>query len=157
MGPVLSFNSFKVCADDETYASTHCHIGFYLGKTWVNICVYFLLTSYHYRPWKSFGPHVASVCLSSRIYLHLLTTRTRKMYDKSTAQEWSCFIAGPDLWKRKLYKCSIIRVFTCPLLSWYNISSTFKGKYCDIYPVSFPHLHAVDQLWFNRLKDGSPF
>ena len=63
-----------------------------------------------------------------------------------------CLLAGPDLCKRLLLKCSITIVFTCPLLSWILffflilVSNPFKqNNKRGIIPVSFTYLHTFAQ------------
>ena len=48
-----------------------------------------------------------------------------------------CLLAGLDLWKRMLLKCSITMIFTCSLLSLCTISSLFR-EYNNVVVLPFP-------------------
>ena len=57
-------------------------------------------------------------------------------------------LGGPDLWKTMLVKCSITMVFTCPLLSFCKIKSSFRE--CNnvvVFPFSFHTFTPEDYLF----------
>ena len=74
-----------------------------------------------------------------------------------------CLLAGPDLWKRMLYKCFVTMMFTCLLLSWYKMSRPFRGSNnVMIFPFTFHTFRTFGQLVlhplsriFSHLKDSS--
>ena len=64
-----------------------------------------------------------------------------------------CLLAGPDLWNRMLLNCSITMVFSCPLLSWCEISSPFRdNNKVVVFPFLFHIFMPLPKLWFIRLQ-----
>ena len=68
--------------------------------------------------------------------------------------EWQlcCLIAGLNLLKAMLLKCSITVVFTCPLLSWCRISSPFWENNNILFLFPFHIFMALSSLCFFRLQ-----
>ena len=63
-----------------------------------------------------------------------------------------CLIAGSDVRKRMLLKCSITMVYTCPLLSWGKISNTFReNNNAVVFPFDFHIFIPLVNLRFIRL------
>jgi hypothetical protein len=68
-----------------------------------------------------------------------------------------CLLAGTDLWKRMPLKCSITMVFTCPLISWCKISSSFlENNNVVVFPIPFHIFMPLTNLWLIRLQGQFP-
>ena len=58
-----------------------------------------------------------------------------------------CLLGDPDLWTRMFLKCSITTGFTCPLLSWCQISSLLReNNNVIVFAFPFPHLHVTGPI-----------
>ena len=60
-------------------------------------------------------------------------------------------LAGPDLWKIMLLKCSITMVFICPLLPF----PFRKNNNLVIFPFTFPIFMPLANFWFIRTEGVS--
>ena len=79
--------------------------------------------------------HPSGVCFGCTCGWHGRRLQVQRQFQVSTVHcitsyRYSditfCLLAGSNLWKRMLLKCSVTMVFTCPLLPWCKILSPFK-------------------------------